>query len=388
MEGPALEALMTKTRKTDPAQRGATLILFALGMVAVLGAAALAIDLGYGLVVKSELQNTADAGTLAANRELSLIYQGLSSTCATGSADCYWATHVLTASERSRIETKVNSYTQQNKAGGKPIVVSSSDMVYGKYSTATNSIVPTSPAYTGVMGISVTARRDGSGNGPVSTMLGKVLGFQSLSVQAKSGAALSPLGKVPAGGLGIPVGISKFWFTARNTPCGKKGDTANHGIRLYPTGPQNGETLTNAQGCAGWHTFTDYPASAAKLGNVLDGLRTGTYSSPVTQAGSTMYNFTGGVVSSQFSQMKALYDARKASDGTWTAIVPVYDAVDCSNPNGAIKIIGFATAWIYSVRDVKEGKFIDATVSCNIVDIGEAGGPDYGTLVGRPGMVQ
>ena len=82
-----------------------------------------------------------------------------------------------------------------------------------------------------------------------------------------------------------------------------------------------------------------------------------------------------------------LFNAKKVN-GVWETIVPVYDGADCSNPGGPILIVGFATVYIYNVIDSGAGKIIDATVSCNIVDVGEGGGTDYGTLVGRPGMVQ
>lgn len=365
-------------------QKGAMTILFAIGLVALIGIGALAIDIGYGLVVRSELQNVSDTGTLAGTRELALVYKDLNTTCTAGSADCYWGTHALTSAERTRIQNKINSFTQANKAGGVSITVPSSDVLYGKY---TNGEITAVNNYVGVMGVAVTARRDATANGLLGTRLASVLGISTMSVKAKSGSSLSALGKVPAGALGIPVGISKFWFTARNSPCGKRGDSGNYGIRLFPTGPQPGETLTNAQGCAGWHTYQDQPASASKLGNILDGQRLGTYVSPVTTAGSTKYEFTGGVISSQFNAMKQLFNAKKVN-GVWETIVPVYDAIDCSNPNGAITIVGFATAYIYNVIDSGNNKVIDATVSCNVVDIGEGGGTDFGTLVGRPGVVQ
>lgn len=373
---------------TNEAQKGATTILLAVVIVGLIGIASLAIDLGYGMVVKSELQNVSDTGTLAGTRELALVYKNLNTTCTAGSADCYWGTHVLSTSERSQIETKINTFTQANKAGGQTIAVNSGDMVYGKWSANTGQIEPTSPAYTGVMGLSVIARRDATSNGVVSTMLAKVLGISSMSISARSGSSLSALGKVPAGALGIPVGISKFWFTAKNSPCGKRGDKTNYGIRLYPTGPQAGETVTDAQGCAGWHTYESSPANADLLGDILDGQKLDTYKSPVTTANSTKFNFIGGAVAQKgFTKMMQLFNAKK-QNGVWETIVPVYDAVDCSNPGGAITIVGFATAYIYNVIDAGRTKAIDATVSCNVVDIGEGGGTDYGTLVGRPGMMQ
>ena len=159
-------------------ESGAFTILAALAMVGLIGVAALAIDIGYGLVVKSELQNVADTGSLAANRELALIYKGTP-----GSAVPYWGTYTLSSTDKARIEVKVNTFSQQNKAGGKPISIPSSDMVYGKWNNVAGQITPTS---TGVLAIGVTARRDQTANTPISTWLGRIFGVQSLSIRANS----------------------------------------------------------------------------------------------------------------------------------------------------------------------------------------------------------
>lgn len=366
-------------------ENGSITILLAVVIMGIIGIAAFALDLGYGLVVKSELQNAADTGALAGDRELALVYKDMGTTCTMG-PDCYWGTHTLSSGEKARIATKVNSYSQLNKAGGTAITVrTTEDIVYGKYDEVSGEVVPTTPADTGVMAIKVTARRDENINGVVSTWLGRAIGTDSLSISAKSGATLSALGKAPPGKLGIPVGISEFFFKADNSPCGKAGDP-EYRIRLYPTQSMAEKTIGDTQACAGWHSYQDYPNNAAKLKTILDGQAKGTFTSPETIANSTSYNFIGGAVATAFNEMKQLYEVNKDSNQTWTAVIPVYAGKDCSNPNGPIKIVGFATAYIYSVDPA--AKSIFATVTCNVIDWGEGGGTDYGTLVGRPGMVQ
>ena len=51
-------------------QRGAVAVIVALTLVVLLAFGALAVDLGYLMMVKNELQNAADAGALAGAREL------------------------------------------------------------------------------------------------------------------------------------------------------------------------------------------------------------------------------------------------------------------------------------------------------------------------------
>jgi Flp pilus assembly protein TadG len=361
---------MAANRNRD-GEKGAFSILVALSLVAIIGAAALAIDLGYMLVVRSELQNVADTGAMAADRKLAQLYE-------TNNASSGWGTYVLSSGDRSTIESAVNSLTQANKAGGKAISVISSDFTYGKYNTTSHDIVATSPAYTGVLGIKVEARRDASANGVLSTLLARVLGIQSMSVHATSGASLSALGSVPAGtGLGIPVGIDQDWFAAHPGACGHR-DKSGHGIRLYPA--------TTAS-CAGWHTFTDSPASAARLGKIIDGLKDGSYTTPATTANSTYYQFTNGTIDTDFNNLNNLFQQKKGTDGTWTTLIPVYKSNSCNPPNGQQLIVGFATIWIYDVGS-SPNKHMDVTVDCNVVDYGTGGGNDYGTLMGLPGMVE
>jgi Flp pilus assembly protein TadG len=344
-------------------ERGAIAILLALSIVLVLGIAAFVVDIGSGLVTRAQLQNASDAGSLAAGRELIRIYEALPPTTNN-------KTYVLTSGDQARIFDQAYGIADVNKAGNVPIAVLSSDLVYGTYDHATGEITPTT---TGVRAISLLARRDATANGVVETTLGGVLGVQSLSVRASAAVGISSLGAVPEGSGDVPVGISSHWFDSNS--CGP-----NSNIRFFPTG--------DAIGCAGWHTFNEYPANASRLGKILDGLRTDSYESPATTAGQTTYNFTGGTVASRFSDMKALYDAKKDADGNWDVLVPVYQDATCSNPNGAMTIIGFARTRIYQVTTAPQPT-ITANVECGVVDFGSGNGPnDYGVLYASPGMIQ
>jgi len=95
--------------------------------------------------------------------------------------------------------------------------------------------------------------------------------------------------------------------------------------------------------------------------------------------------------------MKALFDAMKGlNDGvldndkdsnTWTTTVAVYDSPDCSNPNKAMKIVGFSEVTIYHVLGPPDD-IIDATIKYNYVTVGRGGGSYYGTKGSIPGLVQ
>ena len=64
-------------RLTD--QRGAAVVMVAVAMMTLLGFAAIAVDTGYLMVAKNELQNVADASALAAARQLGAIYEPMTS---------------------------------------------------------------------------------------------------------------------------------------------------------------------------------------------------------------------------------------------------------------------------------------------------------------------
>lgn len=342
----------------EKGNRGSVALLIAVAAVALLGFAALAIDVGYGLATRVQLQNVADAGSFAGNRELSTIYREK------GNLD--YTKYTLTSTDKARLLAKINEYTLQNKAAAKPIMIGPSDVQYGVWNSATRTLTPAS---TGVNSISVTARRDDQGNGTVATLLAQVLGVQSFSIKAASAVnAVSGLKSMPTGTGDVPFGIAKYWFTAHDSPCG-----CNSSIKFYPTG--------NLAGCAGWHVFTESPANASRLRGIIQGLQAGTYVTPETIADETYYNFTGGTVASAYPDLQNLFEAKKGTDGTWLVHIPVYDKNDCSNPHGNLKIIGFATARITAVTG-SPNKTITADVECSIVPWGQADGPsNYGTSV-------
>ena len=58
-------------------QAGAVAVTVAILLVLLVGFAALAIDVGYLMVTRNELQNVADAAALAATRKLGIIYQNM-----------------------------------------------------------------------------------------------------------------------------------------------------------------------------------------------------------------------------------------------------------------------------------------------------------------------
>ncbi len=348
-------------------QRGTVAILMAATIVAVIGAASFAIDIGAALVAKAELQNASDAGTLAAAHELGEIYRGLGSNVSYKDYD-------LTSGDQSRIRAKAAQFSMANQAGQTSVSIVDEDVSMGTYDPATGEVTE---ATKGVRAVELTTRRDGIANGELPVALARVWGIRSIPIRAGSAAALTPLGTLDAGKSGIPIGISQYWFDSGSCESG------DNSIKFYPTG--------SLEGCAGWHTYTDGPSNAALLGRIIGGLEDGSFSSPETTASETAYNFIGGAVAARFDDLRSLYDSKKDGAGNWTVNIPVYESPDCSNPNGSIVIAGFARATVYEVTTAPS-QAISARVECGIFDIGDlgngGGGNDFGTLVASPVMIQ
>jgi hypothetical protein len=172
----------------------------------------------------------------------------------------------------------------------------------------------------------------------------------------------------------FPVGISTYWFMDPEY-CDKN-------ITFYPTGTTGS--------CAGWNTFDQWPASVPTLTDILTGLTPDppTVEPPTTTVGETEFMYNGGTLASVFEEMQALYDAKKDPiTGEWETKVVVYDSPDCSNPNQAKTVVGFATATITAVYGSPTNTIM-AEVDCKMVSEGQGGCGNFGTLGTIPHLVK
>jgi Putative Flp pilus-assembly TadE/G-like/Putative Tad-like Flp pilus-assembly len=380
-----------KTWNTLFEQRGGVAILIAVCLVVLLSFTALVIDIGHGLVVKNQLHNAADAASLAGTSCLAIIYAGGSRpACGTYPQMPYaqQQSYVLTAAHRAAIIAEVQDAAQKNAAGGTSISIDPADIRIGQWDVQDRTLTVTDVRPTAV---EVTARRDGSANGPITTFLANIIGVSSLSIRAtaiRNGqqeeptAALTGVGYVAPGELDIPVGISAEWFRNKEVFC-------DQNIRFFPT--------NDPIGCAGWNTFNLSPANSNTLRkDILQELPPfGSYQSPEATAGVTQFEFTGGNVASALPDLQALFNANKKPDPSsptgyvWETFVVVYESADCSNPSGSITIVGFASVAITNVLSPPAGQLIEGKVKCDLVQPNtRGGGAEFGTLGSIPGLVQ
>ena len=236
---------MEKRSARKDGERGMIVILMAIAIVGLIGAGSLAIDIGSALVTKSELQNVADAASLASTRELAMIYKEKSDPSKGGDPDFNYKEYTLSGSDKSRIQAKAVSFAAANKAGGLSINVAASDIDTAR-PAANGTLTYTD---TGVRAVQVTGRRDDTSNGQVQTQLARVLGINQIAITAESTAAISAMGTLKAGKGEFPIGLDEDWFD--NFSC-----STNNAVKFFPT---------DETSCSGWHTFDQKPASASRL---------------------------------------------------------------------------------------------------------------------------
>jgi hypothetical protein len=370
-----------KVWKPFSEQRGAVAIMVAGSVVVLLAFAALVIDIGYGLVVKNQLHNVADSAALAGTRQLGRIYCPELDPANPCIPYDQQQSYTLTSADQAAIVAQVLDAAQKNTAGGVSISINDSDIRIGDWDIPTRTFTPTATSPTAV---EVTARRDGSANGPVSTFLGNIMGVSSISVRATSTrngqpeeptAALTGVSYVGEGELDIPVALSQSRFT------GGEGGFCGDLIRFSPP--------TDPNACGGWTTFTD-PTNVndQKMRSILEGLYDGSYQTPEVSVGDQIYVKNGVLSTPTFDDLLALYNANKDADGTWKTFVPVYDGDTCNpNPGDTLHVKGFATVLITTVKGPPD-KEITGTILCDVVEPARGGGAEFGTLGSIPGLVR
>lgn len=355
-------------------ERGVVFVLVMIALGTLLAFAALALDVGNVMVVKNELHNVSDAAALAATRQLGRIYEEKSY----GERENYHA-----SADMATIISVAQQVGASNAvAGSTGITINASDVEIGRWDEPTDPL-----SFRATLSqpdaVRVSARKDGFANGPLATFFAGIFGVNTVDVSAKATAALTGQSTAEAGGLPIPVAISRAWLSG-----GTAFQFCNQPIRFYPT--------NDPSSCAGWNVYNRYKnANDNALRTTIADLQSGAYVSPATTANVTQYVFIGGTMSTQtFDRMLSLFQARRNRDlnndglnDAWEAGVPVYDSSDCSNPSGAITIVGFATIVITGVQSSPAHQ-IDGYVVCNNVESGRGSGRNYGTKGSIPGLVQ
>ena len=223
-------------------RRGAIVPLFALLLIPMLGMLAFSIDAGYMVLVRTDLQNTADAAALAGAEKLQELYVQYNLPGQLTQATIL--ANATTNLPGSPMDT-AKRFASYNKAGNVSITLRDQDIkfgftdVNGDFTSEYNGFPNT---------IQVKARRDRQANGSVGLFFAGVLGMSSIDMQAKARATIyagnaTSLQAIPGVNAHIlPVALDyKNWdqfYATGQSPDGLRHSNAVNGMpemQVYPT---------------------------------------------------------------------------------------------------------------------------------------------------------
>ena len=168
---------MSIRRPTTARRRGTVAVLTAFLLIALLAMVALAVDIGYLLVARDQLQRSADASAMASAWEL---------------VDPNGPTRrVDYAQLTSKVQQVAGQYAALNPVLKTSPALGTSDVTLGYVANPTD---PTSPLqsinYGSPNAVQVTIRRTSQQNGEVPLFFAKVLGIDKAAVKAQATAVL------------------------------------------------------------------------------------------------------------------------------------------------------------------------------------------------------
>ncbi|HEY2883031.1 MAG TPA: pilus assembly protein TadG-related protein [Pirellulales bacterium] len=143
-------------------RRGAVAVLAAVLMIVMVGFIAFGVDVGYMMVVKTQLQNAVDSAAMAAAANMS--------------------------GTQANMQTVAKQFAAYHKAGGTAISLNNTDIQYGLWDANAKSFSSSDSVSNA---IKITARRD-STTGSNKTFFARILGTNSFNVSASAIALANP----------------------------------------------------------------------------------------------------------------------------------------------------------------------------------------------------
>ena len=176
---------MRQPRTKAKGRRAAIAPLTALLLIPLLAVTAFAVDLGWIVLVQSDLQNAADASALAGAGQLTDGYvqynlPGQSSSQQGG---------ILNTAE-ANAKTYAKNFAGYNTAGNTLLTtVLDNDIEFG-FTDASGNYTPSTPGSGYPNTIKVTLRRDTTANTPLGLFFGPVLGLSTVNLKATAASSI------------------------------------------------------------------------------------------------------------------------------------------------------------------------------------------------------
>lgn len=303
-------------------ERGAVAIIVAVFLLAMIGTAAFAIDVGRWFVVKNELQNAADAAALAGAGH---IYPPI----ATGPN---WASATTEGTGAISLNTS------------EKVVLSDGSVTPGYWDFTNRTFDSTTaktPGTNDLPALRVTVdRKDGANSGPMLTSFGRIFGTDTMDASATATAVVAVPGQAGEGTL-APFAVSDCMFDIADPPLWNPNATT-HPKFVIASGAAGGNHC-NGCACGQWTSFqvVDNSASGAK--------------ERVEQGNSEVVNAqTGGeinIVDDTYILPGVNASVYDTADEFWTGkdIRVTIVANDSLGSKGFTPVLGFACLHVYRV---------------------------------------
>jgi Flp pilus assembly protein TadG len=194
---------------------GAVAILAALILLALLGAASLAIDMGQLYVVRNDLQNTADAAALAAAGSLITTQDGVVVRDATAAQQA-----ALTVAQR---QSQLAGFAHVDPGARNDLTITFGEwnLKAGDPETAWAEIGSTCGSNSNANAIRITLCRGiGTVYGPVSNLFASIFGADTSNLAATATAYLGFTNEVQTGTVQVPLALPSTILTAANGHSG------------------------------------------------------------------------------------------------------------------------------------------------------------------------
>lgn len=194
--------------------RGSVAAMSALGLLALVGAASLAVDMGHLYTVRNEIQNTADAAALAAAGNLIKDQGGVAVR------DSYGATQSAMTVAQTQSTLQGLPEVSQGDRNDVTVIFGEWNIYAGNPSTAWTEIGTTCGSYSNANAVKITLKRaSGMNYGPVTNLFAGIFGGNSNTseVQATAIAYLgyaNPAGTTPPGMVEVPLAVPDTILTA------------------------------------------------------------------------------------------------------------------------------------------------------------------------------
>jgi len=367
-------------------KQGGVMVIVAISLLMFLALAALVVDLGQGLSVKTQLQEVADAAALAAASQLDGTIAGINNA-----------------------NDQANAYASKNKAAGSTVTLLPADIEFGSWDMSTkvfNPILSGGLGYPdGVNAVRITARRDAASGTALATTFAKSFGRNTLEVKTqavaeRAGPSQCVDSEDPTKDCNmIPIAVCKNMITqpTDGSPyCGVS-------ITIGSTGTQSG-VLTSFFDNSNTPNITQYidgtkdsptlfakPCNSCPLGSQIQA--TQGVVTPILNALQTKYNsMVAPCVSS--GSGSTCEDANHNGTYEWKAYSPVICA-DCNAPSGTsgpVCVTGFARINIEKVVTTgpSSSRGVFGFMKCGEKAPPNAGigGGMFGTFSPIPGLVK